>query len=77
MGRKTRSTARGGDHRPGLSTPLSVSIEEACQLHERAVALREHGQHVDAATCARHALTSALEREYGPDHPDVSAFSTI
>ena len=43
MGSNIRSTVREGDHRPGLSTPPLVSIEEACQLHERAVALREDG----------------------------------
>ena len=71
MGSKTRSTTKEGDHRPGLSAPPPVSVEEACQLHERAVALREHGQHAEAATCARHALAS-FERECGPDHPDVA-----
>jgi hypothetical protein len=48
-----------------------VTVEEACQLHERAVALREHGQHAEAAMCARHSLVS-FEREYGLDHPDVA-----
>ena len=71
MGSNIRSTVREGDHRPGLSTPPLVSIEEACQLHERAVALREDGQHAEAAMCAQHALTS-FERECGPDHPDLA-----
>jgi Tetratricopeptide repeat len=71
MQSKTSSTVCEGDHRPGLQTPPLVSIEEACQLHERAVALREQGQHAEAARCARHAL-AAFERECGPDHPDVA-----
>jgi tetratricopeptide (TPR) repeat protein len=48
-----------------------ATVEEACQLHERAMALREHGQLAEAAMCARHALV-AFEREYGSDHPDVA-----
>jgi tetratricopeptide (TPR) repeat protein len=71
MGRKTRSTEKAGEHRPTLPAPPPVSVEEACQLHERAVALREHGQHAEAATCARHALAS-FERACGPNHPDVA-----
>ena len=35
------------------------------------MALREHGQHAEAATCARHALAS-FEYACGPDHPDVT-----
>jgi hypothetical protein len=48
-----------------------ATVEEACQLHERAVALREQGQLAEAAMCAQHALAT-FEREYGPDHPDVA-----
>ena len=48
-----------------------ATVEEACQLHERAVALREHGQLAEAAKCAQHAL-AAFERKYGPHHPDVA-----
>ena len=49
MQSKTSSTVCERDHRPGLSLPPPVSVEEACQLHERAVALREQGQHAEAA----------------------------
>jgi tetratricopeptide (TPR) repeat protein len=51
--------------------PSPVRLADACRLHERAVALREQGQHAEAAACARHAL-AAFERECGPDHPDVA-----
>ena len=71
MGSKIHSAEREGDHWPGLPAPPPGSVEEACQLHERAVALREHGQPTEAATCARHTL-AFFEREYGPDHPDVA-----
>src|SRR5262245_42007600 len=71
MRKKTRSRKGKGDRQPEGSLPSPVSIEDACQLHERAVALREQGQHAEAAACARHAL-AAFERECGPDHPDVA-----
>jgi hypothetical protein len=71
MAGKTRSAKQEGNHGPGWPAPPPGSVEEACRLHERAVALREHGQHAEAATCARYALAS-FEREYGPDHPDVA-----
>jgi tetratricopeptide (TPR) repeat protein len=71
MAGKTRSAKQEGNHGPGWPAPPPGSVEEACRLHERAVAVREHGQHAEAATCARYALAS-FEREYGPDHPDVA-----
>ena len=71
MARKTRSTKREGEHPPALPSPAPVSVEEAGRLHERAVTLREEGQHAEAATCARHALIF-FERVCGPDHPDVA-----
>ena len=71
MGSKTCSSEREGEHWQGLPAPPPVSVEEACQLHERAVALREHGQHTEAATCARRALTF-VEHACGPDYPDVA-----
>ena len=58
MDSETRSAKKEGNHWPGLSAPPPVSVEEACQLHERAVALREYGQLAEATTCAQHALTS-------------------
>ena len=47
-----------------------ATVEEACQLHEHAVACGSMatGQ---AAMCAQHALV-AFEREYGLHHPDVA-----
>jgi hypothetical protein len=44
MGIKNRSAKKAGEHQSALSAPPSVSIQEACQLHDRAVALREQGQ---------------------------------
>src|SRR5262249_36592363 len=46
-------------------------LEEASQLHDRTVALREQGQYADAASCARQAL-ALFELEVGTDHPDVA-----
>ena len=42
-----------------------MSVEEACQLHERAMALREDGQLAEAATLAQQALWY-FEREQVP-----------
>jgi tetratricopeptide (TPR) repeat protein len=71
MRKKTSSMTGARDRQPEALLPPSVSIEDACRLHERAMALREPGQHAEAATYARHALT-AFEHECGPDHPDVA-----
>src|SRR2546425_9429684 len=56
------------DIEPGV---VSDPLEEASQLHDRAVASREQGQYTAAAAFARQAL-AIFEREVGADHPDVA-----
>jgi Tetratricopeptide repeat len=70
MGSKTYSPEREGEHWQGLPASPPVSVEEACQLHERAVALREHGQHAEAEALYQRALP-LFEQALGPSHPHV------
>jgi tetratricopeptide (TPR) repeat protein len=74
MGRKTCSTEKARVRRSGVSTPLPVSLEEASRLHERAVALREQGQHAEAEALYRRALDT-FSRLYGPDHYEIAVNS--
>src|SRR5262245_27663743 len=47
------------------------NINDACRLHDRAVAARAEGKYEQANALAFRAL-KILEREEGPHHPDVA-----
>ncbi len=52
-------------------TPDEVLVEQACVLHDRAVAAREASDFFAGEAWAREAL-DLMERGAGPDHPDIA-----